>query len=228
MKHILLLSLVVLLSACASQINHLHNASGQPPLILNKIPLNTQLLPDFDQQFQARPTAPGKIYHLAIREKNRITRSFEIAVLKGPRSTAHKPLKVVYEWTGKGFVAGLDAATGSNMVTDLLMIAVLPAAGAVAGFVVGLFASIPESYKQLERALTTSRERLLSQSDYRYDQLSRLTLIDQHLPGTHGRKLIRTEFHYQGTERSPYQVTIYSHPEDKQRILYRNNGVSLP
>lgn len=216
---VFLTGLVILISACASQIDRPLADQNIPQLILASIPLGDNKLPDFSQQRDKRPTTPGTIYHLVYKQQDRVTTSYEIAISKGRKSRIDRPLEVIYEWTSKGFVAGLETLDGAQGIDEMVVVVALPVVGAIAGFVVGVFASIPEAYNELGNLLTTSKERLVSQSDYQYDRLNRLVLIDKHLPGKKGRKLIRTEFHYEGIKRTPYEVILFSYPEDKQRIL---------
>ncbi|MDH5179070.1 MAG: hypothetical protein OEZ39_00395 [Gammaproteobacteria bacterium] len=215
----LLLSVLILVSGCAVKLNNPAPDANQTPLILSAIPLNADNLPDYSKTLAQRPTESGSIYHLAWRQQQRITTSYEIAIRKDRQADVFRPVKVIFVWTGKGFVAGIETLVNSHGITELAMVVALPVLGAMGGFVVGLFAAVPESVKELQHLLISSREVLVSQSDYQYDEHGRLIIIEKHLPGKYGRKLVRTEFQYLADKTVPYQVVVYSYPEKFERII---------
>jgi hypothetical protein len=90
--------------------------------------------------------------------------------------------------------------------------------GGVTGFVIGTWAIIPEAAEDIKK-LVTPTEALISFTDYSYDEQGRLKLMKMFQPAEKPIELVRTDFVYSKDERTPYQTTVISFPENKTRTI---------
>lgn len=185
-------------------------------------------LPKFGAVLKDRPTEPGEQFTLVYEVNNRPVKSFEIAVIGERKPDIAKPIKVLFEWTGKGFIVGAsmvygtgpvhfsyDAKTNMVYTTASLAPVVVMATG---GFIVGVVAGMVSAGEELRCAVIGPRELVLSSTVYEYDQQGRLKRLRMFLPDEK-TEVVRTEYVYADGELVPGKAESRSYPEDTVRTI---------
>lgn len=232
--------LVLVLAACAphkADLAAYYPPDGQTPAVslFKNMEFDVHGKPVFSTALQKRPSRDGEQFVAVQYVGNRPVRSFDIVVSPESADMA-RPLKVIYEWTGRGFKAGV--ASGKHFADSLLSEQQKGIAGppvqtgmdkamavgpvillSVGGFIVGLTASIPATVQELAHVVVSARERVLSYSAYEYDGKQRLSGMKTYLPADISHEIIKTDFFYQDDEATPAETHITSYPENTVRKI---------
>lgn len=191
--------------------------------------------PVFSKILKERPAREGDQFTLVQFIDNRPERSFDI-VIASERPDMTRPFRVIYEWTGKGFKAGVASGknyidvvlkekqtsqTESNSLTGLeSTTAVGPVLVlSVGGFIVGLAASVPATMQELSHVIVSAYESVISYSTYEYDSKQRLSRVKTYLPSDLSHEIIKTVYFYQDDETIPSKTEIVSFPENTVRTI---------
>lgn len=240
MTKYLCIILVFTLAACTirqAELAAYYPPDGQTPTIsiYKNMEYDTQGRPVFSNTLKARPTREGEQFTLVQFINEKPVRSFDIVVTP-ERSDMTRPFKVIYEWTGKGFKAGV--ASGKSF-TDSLISEQQKSVGAspvqtgtekamavgtvvilsVGGFIVGLAAGISATVQELAHAAVSAHEKVISHSVYEYDGQQRLSRMKTYLPTDISHEIIKTDFFYQDDEATPSKTEITSYPENTVRTI---------
>lgn len=183
--------------------------------------------PVFTGPLSSRPSAVGETFTVVQTINGLPSRSYDIAIVKQPK-TGPGPLAVIYEWTGRGFEAGVEFTglllqSGVSISSDeeaavYLAMVVSPIVITTAtGFMVGTIASIPETAKELRRVIVSAGETVTGYRDYTYDDRRRIRFMKLYPPEERGAPLVRTEFFYEGTGMVPVRAEVSSMAEQKVR-----------
>lgn len=199
-----------------------YNEKTSSIAMIKKIDYDSHGLPMFQSVLQQRPEKAGEQFTFVYYWDNRPVKSFDIAIVER-KPDMMRPLAVIYDWTGKGFVTGVrlafDALRGVTNNKDGWIVPVASlVAGTAAGFVIGVGASVPVAIKEINTLIIDS-EVLIGHSEYTYDQEGRLHIARTFQPTEEPQELVRTEFIYRDNETIPSQTIIYSYPENKTRTI---------
>jgi len=224
------------LSSCATQ--HLNGSSlnGTGPdaelSIIRSVTYDENGLPQFDDILAERPDDKGASFTLVDRVNGHPRASYDIAIIDGVEPDLVRPLEVIYEWTGRGFIGGLrvtedwiyytpshGSASGDDALVSLGFVFAPMLVGTAGGFVVGLFACIPEAVQEIGHILIDKKEVLVSFTEYEYDELDRLERTRTFNPSDPPVEIIRTEFIYTAEERIPEKTRVTSYPEGAVRVI---------
>ena len=160
---------------------------------------------------------------------NRPVRSYDIVIVKEQRADMSRPFAIVYEWTGRGFEAGLSItgnlfrggvyASGKEVLAVIAIEAAPIVIGGVTGFVVGIVSSIPQTTAELRRVIVNARETVIGYTLYEYDEKGRIRFMKMYSPAGNSAELVRTEFLYEGENRVPMKTEVTSLVEKKIRMI---------
>lgn len=232
--------LILVLAACAphkADLTAYYPPDGQTLAVslFKNIEYDVHGKPAFSTILQKRPSREGEQFVVVQYVGNKPVRSFDIVV--SPESAdMTRPLKVIYEWTGRGFEAGV--ASGKSFTDSLMSEQQKDAAGSpvqtgtekamavgpvillsVGGFIVGLTASIPATVQELAHVVVSAHEKVISYSVYEYDGTQRLSGMKTYLPTDISHEIIKTDFFYQDDEATPSKTEITSYPENTVRTI---------
>jgi len=206
------------------------SVQNQSTFLVQKIDFDEHGRPLFRERISMRPGSAGQLFTIVHTINNRPSRSYDIAVVEQQKADMSKPLAVVYEWTGRGFEGGLviaDSIYFNNHSGDarelaaLLAIKAAPVViGGVAGFVVGLVSSVPETASELKRVIVNTRETVIGYTTYEYDERNRIRFMKLYPPAEHADWLVKTEFHYAGDGVVPEKAEVTSLIEQKVRTVH--------
>jgi hypothetical protein len=230
---ILILTSMILVFGCAIRPAELTSpvlpVGQKPMIILVKTGTYDQYgLPKFGPALTERPTEPGEQFSLVYEVNNRPVKSYEIVVTGERKADITRPLKVLFEWTGKGFTVGASMVWGSgpvqfsydaktNMIYTTASMAPIVVMGAT-GFVVGVVAGVVSAGEELRYAVLSPRETAVSSTVYEYDQQGRLKRLRMFLPDEK-TEVVRTEYFYGDGELVPVKAESRSYPENKVRTI---------
>jgi hypothetical protein len=203
----------------------------QGTFLVKKIEYDGHGRPLFREKIRMRPGGKGDRFALVHTVNDRPVRSFDIAVVE-QRKSDKNPLEVIYEWTGKGYEAGVSSGryiVGSVTVdarggrgSGTIQIGGAVAATVVltaAGFVVGLVASVPAAVQELRNVVVNARETVLGYAVYEYDEKNRIKFMQLFPPVEHAEALVKTEFFYEGGGEEPSKTEVTSLVENKVRLV---------
>lgn len=227
-----LLSLLLLLAGCVTgqvqPVVEYPSVPKQSTFLVKKIGYDEHGRPQFQERLHRRPGHAGEQFTIVHAVNDRPVRSYDIAIVK-EKPDMNKPLAVVYEWTGKGFEGGLVVAQGlfpdgfSGSGKEAAAYVVIKAAPViifgVAGFVVGLVASVPETAAELKRLIVNAQENVLGYTVYEYDEKGRIRFMKLYPPVEHAEALVKTEFFYEGNAAAPVRTEVDSLVENKVRLI---------
>lgn len=230
-----LLSLLLVLAGCMTgrvqPVVEYPSVPKQSTFLVKKVAYDEHGLPHFEERLHWRPGKAGEQFVIVHAVNERPARSYDIAIMK-ERPDMNKPLAVVYEWTGKGFEGGLVVAQGlfpdgfSGSGKEAAAYLVIKAAPVVifgvAGFVVGLVASVPQTAAELKHLIVNARETVLGYTVYEYDEKGRIRFMKLYPPVEHAEVLVKTEFFYEGDAPVPSRTEVNSLAEKKVRLLPSN------
>ncbi len=228
-------SILILLSlGCGTQqVNlrpHINNDRDVEYVFVSSVDHDDHGLPLFHSVLEERPDRLGGTFTLGLFRNGRPEQSFDILISDQRDADLSKPLHVIYNWTGKGFVYG--ASVTGNMLQNpvsissdeealvYLAVAVAPTVvGTAGGFVVGVAASIPDVYEELKCMMLRKKETLVSYTSYGYDDMGRLVRAMMYTPTDPPELLAVTDFHYSGRNTVPDRTEVISYPEQKTRTI---------
>lgn len=227
--------IVPLVSACATSRADLaaYSLPSDPdarPVILKKIDYDGHGLPAFNVVLSDRPSEPGERFAVAYYIDERPVKSYDI-IVTDQKAELGRPLEIIYDWTGKGFSAGLYLTGHVNWNVryegsswkelGALMVAVTAPTiiGGACGFVIGVVSSIPEAAAEIKNLFVSSKETLLSYTIYQYDARGRMMRMKMYAPSDPPTEVVRTDFFYRDDNIVPLKTEITSYPDNKVRTL---------
>jgi hypothetical protein len=228
---------LVLLTACGTkQVNLADQSSGSlRTVILREVEHDQRGLPLFVKTLNKRPVDPGERFTVGLFRGETPVKTFDIAI-KRSHGDFKVPLRIVYDWTGKGFKNGAaagfvmalalaDASTENNSNELELMAGGLVAGavvGTAGGFVVGLAASTPSAFEETQKSILRAQEAIVTYTEYEYNYLGQLREMVMYGPDTR-EPIVRTDFYYEDDRKNiPIQTNIRSYPENKVRVIDQN------
>jgi hypothetical protein len=231
----LFLCLSLIFSGCAikhAKIDDHRTQVGCSEVLVGQTEYSSKGLPLFLRPLGERPNTSGDRFTLVQFTDGQPTKSYDIAVV-GPESDFTKPFKVVYEWTGRGFVGGAQATlyttdlamhagrTSSGKDTAVVLaFAVAPLVlGTVGGFVVGVADGIRATAEEVGKVILGKQELIVAYTTYEYDALSRLAVTRMYKADDTRQELVRTEYAYQAAAAEPQKTTITTFPDGAVRIV---------
>lgn len=227
--------LLLVLSGCMTDrvqpVKEYPGVPKQSAFLVKKIDYDRYGRPLFHQRITRRPGSAGKQFTLVHAVDNRPVRSYDIALVE-QKPNVLRPLEVVYEWTGKGYEAGVTSgrffvssltvdvrgnrAAGTVQVGGALATMVVFTA---AGFVIGLVASVPATMQELRNVVVNARETVIGYTVYEYDEKNRIKFVKLFPPIEHAGAIVKTEFFYEGGSDDPSKTEVTSVLENKVRII---------
>lgn len=237
MRTIIVSSLcLILLTACGTKQVNLADQSSDSlrTVILREVEYDQRGLPLFVKTLNKRPVDPGERFTVGLFRGDAPVKTFDIAI-KRSHGDFKVPLRIVYDWTGKGFKNGaavglimaleLADASEENKSNELELIAGGLVAGAVVGtaggFVVGLAASTPSAFEETQKSVLRAQEAIVTYTEYEYNDLRQLRQMVMYGPDTR-EPIVRTDFYYEDDRNIPIQANIRSYAENKVRVIDQN------
>ncbi len=235
MKSPLVLSipLFILLSGCMTE--RVHPAREYPfvpkqsTFLVKQIEYDDHGRPLFPAVLRDRPGNAGDVFTIVHSVDNRPVRSYDIVIVKEQQADMSRPFAIVYEWTGRGFEAGLSItgnlfrggvyASGKEALAVVAIEAAPIVIGGVTGFVVGIVSSIPQTTAELRRVIVDARETVIGYTLYEYDEKGRIRFMKMQSATQPDTVLVKTEFFYEGQNREPIKTEVTSIPEQKVRMV---------
>jgi hypothetical protein len=227
---------LILLAACGTkQVNLADQSSGSlRTVILREVEYDQRGLPLFVKTLNKRPVDPGERFTVGLFRDDTPVKTFDIAI-KRSHGDFKVPLRIVYDWTGKGFKNGaavgfgmallLADASEENSSNELELMAGGLVAGAVVGtaggFVVGLAASTPSAFEETQKSILRAQEAIVTYTEYEYNDRGQLRQMIMYGPDTR-EPIVRTDFYYEDDRNIPIQANIRSYPENKVRVIDQN------
>ncbi len=203
-------------------------------VIVAKVDYDDHGLPRFDGVLKKRPTKAGERFSLVHYEGGRPEYSCDIAITK-QSPDMKRPLRVIYEWTGKGFKVGAvlalaqagyynpagEESHAADMKTEKSLHASAGALllGSAGGFAIGLVSFLPSAIKEMSRLVLNKKETVLGFSSYEYDENGRLARMRTFAPDGVPTELVRTDYSYAGESAVPCNTEVTSHPEKRTRTV---------
>jgi hypothetical protein len=223
----------LLVSGCMTE--RVHPATEYPfvprqsTFLVRQVEYDDHGRPLFPVVLRDRPGNAGEVFTIVHAVDNRPVRSYDIVIVKERQADMLKPLAVVYEWTGKGFVAGFTItgnlfrggvyASGKDALAIVAIEAAPIVIGGVTGFVVGIVSSVPETATELRRVIVNARETVIGYTLYEYDEKGRIRFMKMYSPAGNNAELVKTEFVYEGENRDPIKTEVTSLVEKKIRLI---------
>jgi hypothetical protein len=239
MSKYLSILLIFSLMSCAprrADLPAFYQSEGQKPVnaIVKNIEYDEQGRPVFSHILKERPTGEGEQFSLVQFANEKPARSFDIVVMP-EHPDFSRPFKVIFEWTGKGFRAGVTSGksytdavmterksnvtgvtkTGSEAIMAVGQVVIL----SIGGFVVGVAAGISATFQELSHYVVNAHEQVISYTVYEYDFRERINQMKTFLPTDISQEIIKTEFFYEGEGVVPSKTTITSYPENSIRTI---------
>jgi hypothetical protein len=193
----------------------------QSTFLVKQIVYDDHGRPLFPEVLRDRPGNAGDVFTIVHSVDNRPVRSYDIVIVKEQQADMSRPFAIVYEWTGKGFEAGLSISGNffqggvyaghiPASEREALAVVAIQAApiviGGVTGFVVGIVSSIPETATELRRVIVNARETMIGYTIYEYDEKGRIRFMKMQSPAQQDAELVKTEFFYEGENRDPLRT----------------------
>lgn len=236
MKVLSAIFVLLLLMACGCMtervqpIREYPSVPKQTTFLVKKIIYDDRGRPLFSDRISSCPGRRGDRFTIVHAVNNRPVRSYDIAIIEQQKADMGKPFAVIYQWTGKGFEAGLSVSGHmfQNGVTinsrdealAYLAIATAPVViGGVTGFVVGVVSSIPVTATELKHVVENSRETVIGYTTYEYDEKGRIKYLKMYPPAEHAGEIVRTEYFYSKESNDPYETEVTSPAEGKTRTI---------
>ena len=167
-RHVLCFFLLVI-SGCMTE--RVQPATEYPSVprqsvsFVKKIEYDEHGRPLFHETLKRRPGKAGEMCTIVHFVNNRPVRSFDV-VVEQQKADLGKPLAVIYQWTGRGFEAGLNITgnlsqvhfqgSGKEAGAYLAFITAPIVIGGVTGFVFGIVSSIPETATELRHLVVNA------------------------------------------------------------------------
>jgi hypothetical protein len=205
-------------------------------ILLQEVAYDGKGLPQFHKTLEKRPRDPGERFTLALFQNTRLLKTFDIAIRR-PHGDFMVPLRTLYRWTGKGFMAGavggavlagvgLAGADAFDYDRDIsrpvgVALVVPVVIGTMSGFIKGLMEGLPSGWAESQKIVLRAREVVVTCTEYEYNALGQLSHMAMSDPGT-GERLVRTDFYYEDGRDAPAATYIKSYPENKVRVIDDN------
>lgn len=93
------------------------------------------------------------------------------------------------------------------------------AIGSMTGFVIGIVASIPETFTELGHVIVNTRVKVLGYAAHEYDRRGRVKFMKMYPPEEYAEELVRAEFYYTSDSDFPYKTEMTSLVEMKVRMI---------
>jgi hypothetical protein len=188
--------------------------------------------PAFGPPLKKRPSREGDRFVVGRYEGDRPLVAYDLAVTGAEEPDVARPLWVVYEWTGRGFMAGarlsghmLQALGNLQPASDeeaavIILTALSPVVlGSAGGFVVGVVASVPQAARELRQAVISKEETLVSYTVFEYDGAGRISAYSTYAAGMSPSEIVRAGFFYKGASSVPARADVTSRPEGTVRTI---------
>ncbi len=195
-------------------------------VFVRSVEYNEKGLPIPGSELDERPTGLGDHFTIVRLKGDQPVISYDIVVTK-QRPDLVKPLKAVYEWTGKGFNYGVQAADKMlrddhgniiiHPVETLALVVASPILSTAGGFVIGVGDSIRQGAKELSK-VAINGEQVITCTMYEYDDSGRMVHMRMFTPDLQ-QELVRTEFTYEGSGTVPARTLSRSLVEGREREI---------
>ncbi len=174
------------------------------------------------------PVSVGKKYHIVLvdAKNSRIVSSYQVENVRyRGKGDYKKSLRIMYDWTGKGFMFGLRTATGimsSPSARGEAILIQMSVAGislvffTSGGFVIGV---ADAAWVEGSRPMVNSAAVITGRTEYRYDEKGRIREVLQYAPTVKPVLLVTTSFSYEGDRTVPSMTVIESIPDGKRHVL---------
>lgn len=224
------------LSGCGTKRVDLPGAAADGTLhtiLLQEVEYDERGMPRFHKTLEKRPRDPGERFTLALFQDTRLFKTFDIAIRR-PHGDFMVPLRTLYRWTGKGFMAGavggavlagvgLAGADAFDYDRDIsrpvgVAVVVPVVIGTMSGFIKGLIEGLPSGWAESQKIVLRAQEVVVTCTEYEYDSLGQLSHMTMSDPST-GERLVRTDFYYEDGRNAPVATYIKSYPENKVRVI---------
>lgn len=222
-----LMMFMLVFAGCATRhvtISDQHAATELREVLVQQVEYSAKGLPSFLNQVGYRPSEAGDRFTVVQLINDRPASSFDITVV-GPNADFKKPFKIVYKWTGKGFVSGatgslatLDFSTHGltqqiidNKDTALGVVVVVLApvvVGTVGGFIIGVADGIKTTAEEVGKVVLGNYEQAVTFTTYEYDAYDRLFLMRMFKADETRQELVRTEYLYETDDAQPVKTVI--------------------
>jgi len=223
----LCLALLMSTGCVAGRVNLAENSSpGARTELVTSIGNDEKGLPVPGPALARRPSKPGDHFTILLLIDGRPERSCDVAVV-GRDPDFKKPIKAVYEWTGKGFqlglgisgflAQGLRGGSGDGALMAIVIVLAPIPAGTAGGFVVGVADGVGKTFEELGKAVTRD-EKALTCTIYEYDDRKRLLFMHMYLPDF-TRELVRTGFEYEGNNTVPAKAVVRNMADGQERDI---------
>jgi hypothetical protein len=228
---------MMVFAGCATRhvgIDDQHAVTKHREVLVQQIEYCPKGLPSFLNQLGYRPSKAGDRFTVAQFINGRPATSFDIAVV-GPNADFKKPFKVVYEWTGKGFVGGatgslatLDFAThglvqqidNKDAAIGAVVVVLAPVVvGTVGGFIIGVADGIKTTAEEVGKVVLGNYEQVVTYTTYAYDARDRLFLMRMFKADDDQQELVRTEYTYEADNATPVKTAVTTFPDGTVKTL---------
>lgn len=214
------------LAGCAS--NRAAPAPQGHEIIVSEMTYDEDGLPAPGTLLRERPSRPGEHFTAASIADGRLRISYDIAVVS-EKPDFSKPLRAVYEWTGKGFRVGMEATvvlgqglrgsySGTDAAAALAVVFAPFTLGGVTGFVIGIGDGVRQTAIELRKFMLDAGEQVITCTMYEYDFRGRLVRMRMFSPDRR-QELVRTTFEYAGFGTRPERTVVESLVEGTQRNI---------
>jgi len=231
---LLIASIVLLFAACGPKNADLTapytKDGGRTTVLVTNMQYDSHGLPTFGPILPERPSEAGGRYAAVYYSGDRPVKSYDIAVVGERKPDATKPLEVLFQWTGQGFLVGASMLWGPGQIQlsgdrdgDMVVLAgalapvVVMTAG---GFIVGVVAGVISAGEELRYALLRPQDVVMSVTIFERDGEGRLIRLRMFLPDEK-TEVVRTEYSYEGKGTVPVKAESRSYPENKVRTIGR-------
>lgn len=187
----------------------------------------------FGNRIYDEPRNTGEKYHIVLvdQQDGKMLNSYQIENVPYNRKINYrKSLKIVYRWTGKGYISGLQLArdiTGhsvTNVESAVLLVGLAGVSvvlGTAGGFVVGI---ADASWKELRKPMVSTAALITEYTVYRYDAKGRLYQMIQYAPANEPEELVATTYYYRGDQSFPFRYIVDSRPDKKKHVIDVRKG----
>ena len=198
-------------------------------------------MPVFTDELRERPV-DAQVQYIAVSYYGSRPEKFYHILITGSdsRPDMREPLKVIYQWSGRGFDVGYRYSKeiiekSTKIVSDApvkmpccfaVLIPGYVVGGAIfittsiGGFIVGVSKSIPATLEEFKKLGINRYEVILGSSVVTYDGSGRTAKIASYAPPPDETLLTETLFDYRGNGTVPHKAVNYSVPEKKSRVIY--------
>jgi hypothetical protein len=223
----------ILISGCATKRvgQEEYATPGTRDIVVRAVSYDDKGVPIPGTPLAERPSKPGDHFTIVRLLRDQPVISYDVVMIR-QRPDFARPLRVVYEWTGKGFTLGVNVtramvnsavpiqiqSSSNEAALFVLAILVTPAAaGTVGGFIVGVADGARQTALELSKVIVPG-EQLVTFTTFEYDGLNRLVVMRMLSPDRM-QELVRTKFVYEGDGTVPFRTTVKTLAEEKERDI---------